>query len=150
VSLGERLGAAFTVAVAGTLLVWYRYRLALPRPWGGLSLLERRLEAGPGADAAGTTDSGRAAARLGELFRRAASHALVAANCLPRSLALARLLRLHGLGADVCIGLRKADGALAGHAWMEHHGRTVGDDATFVKAFTRLAVARRPRRGWAK
>jgi hypothetical protein len=88
-----------------------------------------------------------AAGRLAELFRRAAEHAFVSASCAPRSLALARLLRLHGLAAEVRIGLRRAGRELAGHAWVEHHGVSVGEDATFASAFTPLAVSRRSRHG---
>jgi hypothetical protein len=135
------------VALAGALIVWYRLRLALPGPWGGHRLLGRRLESGEGSSAAGRNVSRPRAARLGELFRRAAAQALVSAPCGPRSLALARLLRLHGLGAEVRIGLRRAGGALAGHTWVEHDGVPVGDDATFVRAFTPLRLVRRPHRG---
>jgi hypothetical protein len=135
------LPESLTVALAVGLLVWYRLRLTLPGRWGGYRLVGRRLGGEDRTGAAGGRDAG-AADRLARLFRRAAARTPVSAPCLTRSLALARLLRLHGLAAEIRIGLRRAGGRLAGHAWVEHHGALVGDDASFVGRFTTLTPAR--------
>jgi len=139
VSRRERL----TAVLAHALLLWYRLRLALPLP-GRSRLLLRRLVAWQDA---GTSARAAEARGLGDLFRRAVARAPVAAPCLPRSLALIRLLRLHGLEAGLRVGLRRTDGRLVGHAWVEHHGVTVGDDEGFVRAFHPLVLVAQARPG---
>jgi hypothetical protein len=131
------------------LLAWYRLRLALPHPLGGYGLLGRRLEAWGDCEGAPRDDdrSEQEASRLAELFRRAAARQAFAAGCAPRSLALTRLLRLQGLPARMRVGLRRAGDGLAGHAWVEHDGRVVGDDLVFVRRFTPLGSRRRSRGG---
>ena len=71
----------------------------------------------------------------------------VAASCVPRSLALIRLLRLNGLAAGLRVGLRRTDGRLVGHAWVEHNGVTVGDDVALVRAFHPLVLVGQARPG---
>ena len=127
-----------TASLARALVAWYRLRLALPRPVGGLPLLRRRLLA--------WTDAGRSAGEgearaLAELFRRALAEPPRAAPCVPRSLALVRLLRLHGFPAGIRIGLRHGGAAVVGHAWVEHHGVAVGEDEAFVQGFRPLRVS---------
>ncbi len=134
------------MVLAGLLIVWYRLRLALPGPWGGHRLLGRLLERGCGARTSGRGDPASRARHLGGLLRCAAAHSLVSAPCGPRSLALARLLSLHGLDAELRIGLRRAGGAFAGHMWVEHRGAPVADDLRFVKTFTPLTLMRGPLR----
>jgi hypothetical protein len=136
---GRPVPDGLALALAAALIVWYRLRLALPGRWGGYPLLARRLAAR--TSPAGARDEG-AAGRLAGLLRRAAAGTPVSTACLTRSLALARLLRLHGLAAEIRIGLRRAEGRLAGHAWVEHNGALVGDDAWFVGRFTPLTLAR--------
>lgn len=143
------LREAGTIALAAALLAWYRLRFALPRPLGGYGLIGRRLEAwadGDGTRARGDRGQGDAG-RLAGLFRRAAGRRTLAAGCAPRSLALARFLRLHGLPARMRVGLRRAGDRLAGHAWVEHDGRVVGDDPAFVRRFAPLDSRRRSRGG---
>jgi hypothetical protein len=127
------------VALASALLIWYRLRLALPAPLGGLRLLRGRVESEP--DAAWSPEAAGAARSLHlvSLFRRAAAHAVVGRSCLPRSLALSRLLDLYGLPSRVRIGLRQTDEGFAGHAWVEHHGAVIADRDEFVRAFAPLS-----------
>lgn len=42
------------------------------------------------------------------------------ATCLERALVLQRLLRRRGVAAALQIGVRKQDGVLEAHAWLEH------------------------------
>lgn len=55
--------------------------------------------------------------------------------CLPRSLALHRLLSLHGLPARVRLGLAGAPHALEGHAWVECGGAPIGESETMLARF---------------
>lgn len=158
--LRSRLGESAVVALAGALLAWYRVRYALPAPLGGYGLLRRRvtregaeLVGRPGApgDASATgppdlrredagAEDATPAGRLVRLFRRGLERAPVRASCVPRSLALERLLRLHGFPAAIRIGLRRtAGGALAGHAWVEHHGAVIAESRDFVASFAPLS-----------
>lgn len=65
---------------------------------------------------------------LGAIVR--AVHGLAARfrlTCLPRSLALCRLLRERGHPAEVKIGVRREAGQLQAHAWVELHGEVLGE-----------------------
>lgn len=48
-------------------------------------------------------------------------------SCLPRSLALCRLLRERGYPAEVKIGVRREAGRLRAHAWVELRGELLGE-----------------------
>jgi hypothetical protein len=121
--LAPRDGA--TVVLAAGLLAWYRLRVAVAG--GGHRLLARELggdrDAGDSAERVDTD----AAHRLARLFHHAAARPPFGGSCIPRSLALARLLRLHGLSARLRVGLRGTREGLAGHAWVEHHGTVLGE-----------------------
>jgi hypothetical protein len=49
-------------------------------------------------------------------------------TCLVRSLALWALLKKHGVEAEIRIGLRKREGSLEGHAWVEFDGVAMNED----------------------
>jgi hypothetical protein len=138
------------VALSSVLLVWYRVRLALPAPFGGYRLLQRRVgaKADPGLQP-GPEESTRVA-RIAGLFRQAAENAVAGQSCAPRALALARLLTLHGVPAEVRIGMRRTDEGFGGHAWVEHRGTVVGDQNDFVSTFAPLLSGRPPRLQGAK
>jgi hypothetical protein len=71
----------------------------------------------------------------------AARHHVVRARCLHRSLLLHHWLRCEGLPSRLRIGVRKIDGALNAHAWVELGGRVVNDRAVAVALFVPLAGA---------
>ena len=79
--------------------------------------------------------------RLVALFRRAADSAVLGAGCQPRSLALARLLRMHGLPAAVRVGVRRSPEGFTGHAWVEHHGAVISEREDFVRTFAPLSFS---------
>jgi hypothetical protein len=58
------------------------------------------------------------------------------APCLQRSAVATRLLRLHGIGAELVIGYRPLP--FESHAWVEVSGRVVNDRPQYQKAFTVL------------
>lgn len=80
----------------------------------------------------------RRASRYAYWLDVAARHHIVRARCLHKSLALHLWLRREGVPSDVRIGVRKTDGGLTAHAWVELGGYIVNDEATAVAEFTRL------------
>jgi hypothetical protein len=48
-------------------------------------------------------------------------------RCLKRSLLLYRFLRVRGIPARFCLGVRRRDDQLEGHAWIEVEGRNFSD-----------------------
>ena len=128
------------MALSAGLLAWYRLRASLAG--GGHRLLARELGAAGGAGAGQAEGRGQEASRLARLFHHASARPALGGSCIPRSLALARLLRLHGLAARVRVGLRRDGGDLAGHAWVEHHGAVLDDCEERILGFAPLRVAR--------
>jgi hypothetical protein len=47
--------------------------------------------------------------------------------CLPISVVLQWLLRRQGIDATLCLGVRRRDGRLDAHAWVEHRGQPLLD-----------------------
>ena len=48
-------------------------------------------------------------------------------RCLKRSLLLYRFLRVRGIPARFCVGVRRRDNRLEGHAWVEVEGKNFSD-----------------------
>ena len=67
------------------------------------------------------------ARHLAELVDAAARRHLVRYECLPRSLTLLRLLGREGIRAKLKMGVRKENGKVLGHAWVECAGEVVND-----------------------
>jgi hypothetical protein len=59
------------------------------------------------------------ARRVLAAFRKAVHNHVVRASCVPRSLALQRLLQRRGWMASIHVGVRRSGGAIEGHAWVE-------------------------------
>ncbi|MFQ5741585.1 MAG: lasso peptide biosynthesis B2 protein [Acidobacteriota bacterium] len=57
----------------------------------------------------------------------AADHHLVEMSCLPRALALTRMLGQAGVPCELKLGVRHQDGKVAGHAWVQWRGRPLND-----------------------
>ncbi len=69
---------------------------------------------------------------------RAAAHHLTAMTCLPRALALQRMLAKRGILSALRIGVRKDLGGgsgIAAHAWVEVAGRAVGEPEAIEERF---------------
>jgi hypothetical protein len=79
----------------------------------------------------------------------ASRHHLVRARCLHRSLALHRWLMQDGLPSDLRIGVRKVDGELQAHAWVELAGNAVSDQLAAIAAYIPLARADGRHPDWA-
>lgn len=73
---------------------------------------------------------------------RVTRYSLLPGNCLSRSLALEYVLRARGHDAQLHLGVTRADGAFAAHAWVTH-GDTVLNDTQDV-ASRYVPFTRRP------
>lgn len=65
----------------------------------------------------------------------AGSSRLLFLVCLPRSLALMRVLARRGAATTLRIGVQTIDGELKAHAWVEWHGRALNDDQQSLQEF---------------
>ena len=63
------------------------------------------------------------------------ARALHVGNCLSRSLTGQALLRRHGLTSELRLGVRRVDGTFAAHAWLEHGGAVLNDEASVEERF---------------
>src|SRR5436309_389524 len=75
------------------------------------------------------------AKEIARLVSIAARHGPYRARCLPVALALQWLLRRHGLDAELRLGVRKKDGRVEAHAWIEHQGIPLIDSADMGERF---------------
>jgi hypothetical protein len=105
----------------------------------GLARCHRALErlAPRGGGGARTGASARLrATRTGWLVRIASIHGLAGGGCLAQSLTIWWLLRRQRICAELRIGVRKRQGRLEAHAWMEHQSRVLNDDAEIGRRFS--------------
>lgn len=63
---------------------------------------------------------------------------LYAMTCLRRALALQKMLALRGAEVDLKIGVRKDDGILSAHAWLEYQGRPLGEPERITERFANM------------
>lgn len=73
--------------------------------------------------------------RTAWLVRVAATHGFVRASCLAQSLSVAGLLRRQRIPVTLCIGVRKHQGQLQAHAWIEYQNEVLTDDAQVRRRF---------------
>lgn len=64
----------------------------------------------------------------------------VAPTCLRRSVTLIRELNRLGLGGTLHVGVRKVDGKVEAHAWVQAGELVVNDDPTLTDTYTELAA----------
>jgi hypothetical protein len=131
------LEAVVLLAAAPFLVRWTRFRR-------GSSIVERARN--HGADA-GAPESSLAEARaIARMVAAAASHGFVRPRCLEHSLALWLLLRRRGIGCDLRLGVRRADGRCEAHAWVEAYGVSLSDPDDPHQRFAAFDVALVPAR----
>jgi hypothetical protein len=82
------------------------------------------------------------AARYARWLHTAANHHPLRAECLHRSLVLHWWLRREGVASSLQIGVRKEDGELRAHAWIELNGHVINDQPAAVARFTPLGRGR--------
>lgn len=83
--------------------------------------------------------------RLRLLVGTAARNHVYPMRCLPRSLVLQWLLGRRGIVANLRIGVRKEEGDLRAHAWLEHGGVIVGEPQAIPASFVPLAAGKESR-----
>ena len=94
-----------------------------------------------------TPRQSRRALLIGQAVERAARHTPWRSDCYPQALSAHLQMRLARVPHTVSFGLRRVDGALTAHAWVDAAEQTVtgGDTTTYtvVGAFTWLPRAGR-------
>jgi hypothetical protein len=65
-------------------------------------------------------------------------------NCLRRSLTLAYGLRWYGVAAELRIGVRRHQGQMESHAWLEWQGQVLGDRADIGQDYRAFAQTIHP------
>jgi hypothetical protein len=123
-------------------------------PIAGLALHALGLRRTLRLFAGGANPAAAPAPEAAETLARAVEHAarsysVYPADCLVRSLVLLWLLRRRGITAELRLGARTLTGRFEAHAWVEHGGVPLGDDADVARVFhafdLRSAVAPRRR-----
>jgi hypothetical protein len=82
-------------------------------------------------------------ARTKRLVDIAAARHLGSMTCLPRSLALQRLLGEQGITTEIKIGVHKEGGTLSAHAWLESGGEPLSEPEGISARYATLAGADR-------
>lgn len=83
----------------------------------------------------GQPEAGTRAAETAAIVELAARRRVANATCLRRSLVLWLMLRRQGIESDLRLGVRKQDGELAGHAWVEIEGIVINDEANIAQQY---------------
>ena len=73
--------------------------------------------------------------RLMAAVDRARYNHLYPMTCLRRALTLQKLLAKRGIPVELKIGVRKQDGQLSAHAWLEYQGQPLGEAETITEKF---------------
>ena len=122
-----------TTVLAWGLLHAYALLCRLPRlPGARVFLLRSLRRAGASGGARPATASALAEAEAVARVVRLLRHS---PPCLPRALALHRLLAWRGIPSRVRLGLRRTVHGVEGHAWVEYAGQAVGEDAALLAPY---------------
>lgn len=115
-------------------VTWFGLRLA------GFERTRRMLAGQPPARGGQVEVTDEELQRLVFLVRIAARAGFTRHTCLPRSLVLQRFLVHRGLPAVLRIGVRGGGegNQIAGHAWVEVHGKAVGEPEDVAARFMPL------------
>jgi hypothetical protein len=80
----------------------------------------------------------RRAQHYADVIEATSRHHVVRSQCLQRSLVLHRWLHRESIPSELRIGVRKDNGELKAHAWVELGGQVVNDRLPAVRAFSPL------------
>lgn len=86
------------------------------------------------------------ARRRSQLIAIAARRGPYRATCLPRSLLLWWIVRRRGLDPRLRIGVRRSEGELFAHAWIELSDEVLNDRAEIAQTFAAFEADRLPER----
>lgn len=139
-SLDARSVADLVAAQVALLRAW---RIVKTRPIGSLTTRDlgaRSAAAAPGApppdSPAGDPTRARAIALA---VSRAADFGLFRPYCLVQALALRTMLEREGIhGSEIRVGVRRAQGKFAAHAWVKWGDLILGDSPEHVATFTEV------------
>jgi hypothetical protein len=131
----SRSAAAEPGAGRGTL-----FAASLLLPLAGLALLllglRRTLRLFAGELRCAGVCAPEAAERVARAVERAGrEYSLYPVDCLVRSLVVVFLLRRRGMAAELRLGVRTLTGRFEAHAWVEHGGAPLGEDADVARVF---------------
>jgi hypothetical protein len=147
----RELAHAQLALVAAQWIVWIRPVGRLVNQEGDRADGDASAPGAPGAHACGRACARAqqaAAQRAARAVDRAARYGVFRPQCLVRSLALVRLLDRRGVtGARIRVGVRREGDRLHAHAWVERHGRVLGDEPGHVAGFAPLLDVRPPEAG---
>ncbi len=59
----------------------------------------------------------------------------IGGTCLTRSLTLWGLLKRRGVPVELQVGIRKLDGKIEGHAWIEYQGAPINDNPELISTY---------------
>jgi len=74
----------------------------------------------------------REARRAQQIVRRSTG---MGGSCLVRSLSLWTMLLRRGLTTEIRVGLRRREGKIEGHAWIEYRGVPINEDEKIVQTY---------------
>lgn len=104
---------------ATALIPWLALRLRLT----GL----KGVQAAMGRMASRDPRDGLTPADLARLVSAASRHGVYRRECLPTALALQWLLARRGIDSRLHLGVRRREGLMEAHAWIEHAGEPLID-----------------------
>lgn len=110
--------------------------------FGRTGRLVARLAPPPGGDDSPDWSRVGAAERA---VARAAHYLPTDARCLAQSITLWWLIRRTDADPELCVGVRRADGRMKGHAWVELDGKVLNDRADVGRFYTRFDHSFMPR-----
>ena len=117
-------------------LIWTGFRLS------SVSRTQKILRqwASPGKPAFPSGPAPQAAIANCRRAQRNIRHATGAGGtCLVRSLTLWAMLLRRGISTDLRVGMRKTDGKIEGHAWLEYQGEPLNEDSAVIATYSVLA-----------
>jgi len=91
------------------------------------------------SDAISETTQNDLALQMHESVRLAARLHFLNADCLPKSIVLADMLRRRSYRARVLVGVSKNGNGIASHAWVELEGAMLAEPASVEHDFTPLS-----------
>ena len=87
------------------------------------------------SDVVGGEDVRPLAETITQIVQAVARHHPFRSNCLSQSMVLWSLLCRWGVHSDLRIGVGNKAGDFAAHAWVEHHGRILGNQEQWCRQF---------------
>ena len=118
--------------------------LLLPAACAGLKVagMRRTREALTRFAPRGEPAEGMDAAMVARLVAIAARHGPFRARCLSASLTLESLLRRYGLHGELRLGVRRHEGRIEAHAWIEHGGEALNGPRADFQPFDETPLRR--------